>query len=173
MYQHSAQVNLARLSLPSPTRDESSDSAPNRFKFTEALMLPSNEYIAHRLSLQKHELVKSGMSSLLLCSLVASVVHGQRPAKTMLYPVEAERDVYDRKSGPQPSIGLFTVPTVLHPEGQVPQMSIRISKQLFFLMARLLSLVGRLPWSKLLDHPAGDQTSMLRAICRGQPRGVN
>jgi hypothetical protein len=73
---------VAMSSLPSPTRDESSDSAPNRFKFTEALMLPSNLHSAHRLSLQKHELVKSSMSSLLLvCSLVASVVHGQRPAK--------------------------------------------------------------------------------------------
>ena len=130
------------------------------------MMLPSNRHSAHRLSLQKHELVKSGISSLLLvCSLVASVVHGQRPAKTMLYPVEAEHDVHDRKSSPQHQLGFFTVPTVLHSRRpSAPNVHSGSQSSCFFLMARLLSLVGRLSWSKLLDHPAGDQTLMLRAI---------
>jgi hypothetical protein len=87
----------------------------------------------------------------------------------MLYPVEAEHDVHDRKSSPHPSIGLSILlcPPCFIPEGPSAQMSIRVTKAVVFLMARLLSLVGILPWSKLLGHPAGDQTSMFRAICRG------
>jgi len=52
----------------------------------------------------------------------------------MLYPVEAEHDVHDRKSSPHPSIGLSVLlcPPCFIPEGQVPQMSIQVTKAVVF-----------------------------------------
>jgi hypothetical protein len=138
------------------------------------MMLPSNRHSAHRPSLQKHELMESGMSSLLhVCSLVASVVHGQRPAKTMLYPVEAEHDVHDHKSSRHPSIGLsfYCAYCASFQKAKCPKSPFGYQSSCFFPDgATTCPPLGDYPGPSF-GHPTGDQTSMLRAICRGLSEG--